>query len=54
MNFWMWNNATDYGSLLEWMREEFYKIEEKGERVLVIGHIPMGDIFSDSEWARRH
>lgn len=54
LNFKLWRNATDPGGILEWMHGELLAAEKAEEKVLIIGHIPIGDHTCDTEFSRRH
>ncbi|EGR30882.1 ser thr protein phosphatase family protein, putative [Ichthyophthirius multifiliis] len=45
-NFFLIQNPTDPGKMLEWMREELIDCEKKGFKAIIIGHIPSnGDVL---------
>ena len=51
MNFWIIPNNTDPGNMLAWVRDELYEAEKANQKVIVLGHIPHGGHFSESNWA---
>eukprot|EP00824_Muranothrix_gubernata_P024492 TRINITY_DN722_c1_g1_i1.p1 TRINITY_DN722_c1_g1~~TRINITY_DN722_c1_g1_i1.p1 ORF type:complete len:633 (+),score=130.55 TRINITY_DN722_c1_g1_i1:226-1899(+) len=42
INFWLLLNMTDPLNQLQWLSQVLYDAEAAGERVLLLGHIPMG------------
>jgi len=54
MNTWLILNSTDPGNMLAWVRDELYEAEKANQKVIVLGHIPHGGHFSESNWARRY
>jgi len=53
-NTWLILNNTDPGNMLAWLRKELYQAETSNEKVLIIGHIPPGGRFGESDWAMRY
>ena len=39
-NMYLWKNATDPWGHLEWLYKELLSAEQKGEDVIILGHIP--------------
>ncbi|CAG9325212.1 unnamed protein product [Blepharisma stoltei] len=54
LNIFLVPNNTDPSQMLEWLRNELYQAEKNNEPVIIIGHIPNGDKFLDSDWARHY
>ena len=52
MNFFIAGLGPDPGNMLEWAEKVLKHIESLGEFAILIGHIPPGDHFTDSSWAR--
>lgn len=52
MNFFITGLGQDPGNMLEWAETVLEQIEYLGEFAILIGHIPPGDHFTDSSWAR--
>lgn len=53
-NFKIYGNSTDPGQMLGWMRNQLYAAEKSNENVYIFGHIPSGDHFTDSLWAKHY
>ena len=52
MNFFIAGQGQDPGYMLEWAETVLEQVEYMGEFAILIGHIPPGDHFTDSSWAR--
>jgi sphingomyelin phosphodiesterase len=50
LNFYLMKDPTDPGAMLEWLRQELYKIESQGQRVYIISHIPPNKCLDS--WAK--
>ena len=54
LNFNLFSNNTDPNNMLAWLNQNLLESEEKGEMVILFGHIPPNDLFCSSQWAQRY
>jgi len=53
-NFYVLSAINDPGKQLEWMRKTLYEAEKYSEKVMILGHIPPGDVTCHSEFGNRY
>ena len=51
MNWFLMPNNTDPLGQLKFLESTLLLAEKEGNDVIIIGHIPPGDVFSMSEWS---
>mmetsp|Transcript_18177 Transcript_18177/g.15848 ORF Transcript_18177/g.15848 Transcript_18177/m.15848 type:complete len:184 (+) Transcript_18177:895-1446(+) len=52
-NFYLLQDPEDPQEMLKWLEDELKDSENNEQGVFIIGHIPSGDSFCDSNWASR-